>query len=77
MEPGSTTGRFRNTEAANGLLMVSPTAIYAMLLLAAFIEAFWSSMGWMPAAAKYTVAAVLWSVVGLWLWRGGRDRDAC
>ena len=35
MEPGSTTGRFRNTEAANGLLMVSPTAIYAMLLLAA------------------------------------------
>ncbi|HOV95670.1 MAG TPA: stage II sporulation protein M [Thermomonas sp.] len=51
--------------------------IFAMLLLAAFIEAFWSSMGWMPAAVKYTVAAVLWSVVGLWLWRGGRDRDAC
>ena len=34
-------------------------------------------LGWMPAAVKYTVAAVLWSVVGLWLWRGGRDRDAC
>ena len=35
MQSGSTSGRLRNSEAANGLLMVSPTAIYAMLLLAA------------------------------------------
>ncbi|MGY3266544.1 stage II sporulation protein M [Lysobacter sp. HA35] len=44
----------------------------AMLVIAAFLEAFWSSIGWMPAAVKYSVAAVLWSLVGLWLWRGGR-----
>lgn len=45
---------------------------FAMLLVAAFIEAFWSSIGWMPAAVKFGVAAVLWSGVLLWLWRGGR-----
>ena len=50
--------------------------VFVMLLLAAFIEAFWSSIGWMPASVKYSVAALLWSVVALWLWRGGRDRDA-
>jgi len=46
--------------------------IAAMLLVAAFIEAFWSSIAAVPAWGKYSVAAVLWSLVGLWLWRGGR-----
>ncbi|AXK73080.1 stage II sporulation protein M [Lysobacter sp. TY2-98] len=46
--------------------------VFAMLVIAAFLEAFWSSIGWMPAAVKYSVAAMLWSLVGLWLWRGGR-----
>jgi len=49
--------------------------VFAMLLLAAFIEAFWSSIGWMPAWIKYSVSATLWLLVGLWLWRGGRDAD--
>lgn len=35
MKSGSSPGRFGNPEATNGLLMVSPTAIYATLLLAA------------------------------------------
>ena len=46
--------------------------VLVMLVLAAFVEAFWSSIGWMPASIKYAVAAVLWSLVLLWLWRGGR-----
>ncbi|WP_133477861.1 stage II sporulation protein M [Cognatilysobacter segetis] len=46
--------------------------VFVMLVLAAFVEAFWSSIGWMPATVKYSVAAVLWTLVGLWLWRGGR-----
>jgi uncharacterized membrane protein SpoIIM required for sporulation len=50
--------------------------VFVMLLLAAFIEAFWSSIGWIPASVKYSVAALLWSAVALWLWRGGSDRDA-
>lgn len=45
---------------------------FAMLLVAAFIEAFWSSIGWMPAAVKFSVGGVLWAGVLLWLWRGGR-----
>ena len=45
-----------------------------MLLLAAFIEAFWSSTQSIPALVKYSVSAVLWTLVLLWLWRGGRHQ---
>lgn len=45
--------------------------IFAMLLMAAFIEAFWSSIGWIPASIKYAVGGVLWVLVLGWLWRGG------
>lgn len=46
-----------------------------MLLVAAFIEAFWSSTAWVPMWGKLSVSAVLWTVVLLWLWRGGRGGD--
>ena len=46
--------------------------VAAMLLVAAFIEAFWSSIAAAPAWGKYSVAAVLWTLVFVWLWRGGR-----
>ena len=42
-----------------------------MLLVAAFIEAFWSSMAWVPAWGKFSVSGVLWTLVFVWLWRGG------
>lgn len=47
-----------------------------MLLVAAFIEAFWSSTGSIPAAVKYSVSAVLWALVLAWLFFGGRGHDA-
>ena len=51
-----------------------------MLLVAAFIEAFWSSTQSIPASIKFSVSGVLWTLVLLWLWRGGRhqpgDADA-
>ena len=47
--------------------------VFAMLVGAAFIEAYWSSLRDVPAEAKFAVAAVLWSLVLWWLWRGGRD----
>ena len=50
--------------------------VFAMLLVAAFIEAFWSSIGWIPAPVKFSVGGALWVLVLLWLWRGGRDRHA-
>lgn len=46
--------------------------VLAMLVFAAFVEAFWSSIGWMPPAVKYSVGAALWLLIGVWLWRGGR-----
>jgi len=46
--------------------------VAAMLLIAAFIEAFWSSIAAIPAWGKYSVAALLWTAVLVWLWRGGR-----
>ncbi|MCF7223553.1 stage II sporulation protein M [Marilutibacter chinensis] len=46
--------------------------VFAMLVFAAFVEAFWSSIGWMPAAVKYAVGALLWALVLGWLLLGGR-----
>jgi uncharacterized membrane protein SpoIIM required for sporulation len=48
--------------------------VFAMLIFAAFIEAYWSSIAWMPSAVKFTVGGVLWLTILLWLWRGGRGR---
>ncbi len=48
--------------------------VFAMLLFAAFVEAYWSSIGWMPAPVKYGVGAALWLAILLWLARGGRGR---
>jgi uncharacterized membrane protein SpoIIM required for sporulation len=37
--------------------------VTAMLLVAAAIEAFWSSARWLPPSAKYSVAALCWTAV--------------
>lgn len=47
--------------------------IFALLVLAAFIEAYWSSIGWMPSVVKFSFGATLWLGIIYWLWRGGRD----
>ena len=47
-----------------------------MLLVAAVVEAFWSSARWLPLELKYSVAAVCWCAVGLYLWRSGRPSAA-
>ena len=44
-----------------------------MLLIAAAIEAFWSSARWLPLPLKYSVAGVCWlAVVGYFLFQGRR-----
>jgi len=50
--------------------------VAAMLLLAAFVEAFWSSTQSLPAWLKYAVSAALWLLVLGWLWRGGHGQAA-
>jgi uncharacterized membrane protein SpoIIM required for sporulation len=49
--------------------------VTAMLLVAAAIEAFWSSASWLPAAAKYAVAAVCWIAVLSYFGIQGRRAD--
>lgn len=48
--------------------------VFAMLVLAAFIEAFWSSIGSIPAWIKYSVGISLWVVFLAWLLLAGRGR---
>ncbi|MFC5743817.1 stage II sporulation protein M [Dyella tabacisoli] len=47
---------------------------FAMLLMAAFIEAFWSSIASLPDLVKFGSGALLWLLVLGWLWRGGAER---
>jgi spermidine/putrescine transport system permease protein len=60
MMPQSTRwGRFRESEAASGLAMISPTAIYATLLLAAplvtiFLYSFWTD-GYLTIIREFTL----------------------
>jgi uncharacterized membrane protein SpoIIM required for sporulation len=47
--------------------------VFLLLVLAAFVEAYWSSIGWMPSSVKFGVGGALWVAVWYWIWRGGRD----
>lgn len=49
--------------------------VVAMLLGAAFIEAFWSARTSIPALGKYLFAALWWAAVPGWLLLGGRGGD--
>ena len=46
--------------------------IVLMLIIAAFLEAFWSSSSSLPIAVKYSVGAILWGVVLLYSFSGRR-----
>jgi uncharacterized membrane protein SpoIIM required for sporulation len=47
--------------------------VFLLLVFAAFVEAFWSSIGWMPSVVKFGAGGLAWVAVWLWIWRGGRD----
>lgn len=46
--------------------------VFLLLLFAAFVEAYWSSISTIPALIKYTVGIVLWVLIVGWLLLGGR-----
>jgi uncharacterized membrane protein SpoIIM required for sporulation len=46
--------------------------VIAMLIVAAALEAFWSSAAWVPSSVKYGVAAVCWLAVFAYLTLQGR-----
>jgi uncharacterized membrane protein SpoIIM required for sporulation len=49
--------------------------VTVMLIVAAAIEAFWSSARWLPLPVKYSVAAVCWIAVITFFVRQGRHAD--
>jgi uncharacterized membrane protein SpoIIM required for sporulation len=46
--------------------------IVFMLVIAAFLEAFWSSSTLLPVSTKYTVGALLWALVLVYCFSGRR-----
>src|SRR3546814_3760671 len=50
--------------------------VFAMLLFAAFVEAFWSSIGSIPGPVQFAVGGVLWALVLGWLAIAGRGKSA-
>ena len=72
-------GRLRRVDALTEAGRVGARlclGILAMLVFAAFVEAFWSSTGSIPAPVKFGVGALLWALVLGWLALGGRGHDA-
>ena len=68
-------GRRTRTQALVDASRESIVIVYgvtAMLLIAAAIEAFWSSASWIPHVVKYSVAAVCWAAVIAYLTLQGR-----
>ena len=59
-------GRLKRIEALKqsaGIAMRIVYGVIAMLFVAAFLEAFWSSTAGMPPTVKFTVGGVLWFIV--------------
>lgn len=70
--PGRRTRRESLVVAASECVVVL-YGVTAMLVVAAALEAFWSSAAWVPHAVKYGVAAVCWlAVLAYFVWQGRR-----
>jgi uncharacterized membrane protein SpoIIM required for sporulation len=71
LAPGRLT-RTQSLVTASRDTVVLLYGVIAMLLVAAAVEAFWSSAQWLPPAAKYTAAAVCWFAVFAYFTLQGR-----
>ncbi|MDF2445032.1 MAG: hypothetical protein K0S46_268 [Moraxellaceae bacterium] len=72
-------GRLTRAEALRRQARIAVKIIYGatlFLVIAAMLEAFWSSSTLIPPEVKYGVAVVLWSGVALYLGFAGRGREA-
>jgi uncharacterized membrane protein SpoIIM required for sporulation len=72
-------GRLTRTEAlrqAAGQAVIVVYGVIGMLLIAAAVEAFWSSARWVAPHVKYGVGAACWVFVLAYLRWQGRPRDA-
>lgn len=71
LAPGRRT-RGESLVAAARECVVIVYGVTAMLIVAAAVEAFWSSAAWVPSAVKYGVAAACWVAVFAYLALQGR-----
>ncbi|WP_061290382.1 stage II sporulation protein M [Azotobacter vinelandii] len=72
-------GRLRRSEALRQAAERSVRLVVGvlfLLLIAAFVEAYWSSMTFPGAALKYTVGILLWLLVAAYFLLAGRPRHA-
>ena len=70
--PGRNT-RLQSLTLAARESMIIVYGVVVMLLIAAAVEAFWSSARWLPLPLKYSVAGVCWlAVVSYFLFQGRR-----
>jgi uncharacterized membrane protein SpoIIM required for sporulation len=74
LAPGRLT-RTQSLVAASQDAVVLLYGVVAMLLVAAAVEAFWSSASWLPPTVKYGAAALCWSSVIAYLVFQGRRAD--
>ena len=74
LSPGRET-RLQSLVNASRESVVMMYGAIGMLLIAAAIEAFWSSATWIPLPMKYSIAAVCWITVIVYLTRQGRRAD--
>jgi uncharacterized membrane protein SpoIIM required for sporulation len=71
LAPGRATRRQALVTAAREAIVII-YGVIGLLLIAAAVEAFWSSATWIPYAMKYSVAAVCWIAVVAYLTLQGR-----
>jgi len=71
LSPGRATRRQALVTAARESIVII-YGVMGLLLIAAAVEAFWSSATWIPNAMKYSVAAVCWIAVLSYLTLQGR-----
>ncbi len=71
LAPGRRTRRQSLVHAARECVVIV-YGVAAMLIVAAAVEAFWSSAAWVPSTVKYGVAAVCWLSVFAYLALQGR-----
>lgn len=71
--PGPRSRRAALRSAARGCVGLL-AGVIGLLLIAAFVEAYWSSVTRFPVTVKYTVGIALWLLVGAYFGLGGRRR---
>ena len=74
LAPGRLTRRQSLVQAAREAVVIV-YGLTAMLIVAAAIEAFWSSARWVPPGVKYAVAGACWLAVFAYLMFQGRRAD--